>query len=41
MIKEKDFWVGVIVGVILFYVYTNHLKGKGGGALWLRTSEHS
>lgn len=31
MLKSKDFWVGVILGVILFYVYQNHLKGKGTG----------
>lgn len=34
MIKRKDFWVGVVAGVILFYVYNTHLKGmgKGGGS---------
>jgi len=33
MLKNKDFWVGVAVGVILYYVYTTHLKGgKGKGA---------
>jgi hypothetical protein len=26
MLKSRDFWVGLIVGVILFYVYTNHVK---------------
>lgn len=30
MLKNKDFWVGIAVGVILFYVYQNHIK-KGGG----------
>jgi hypothetical protein len=30
MVKSKDFWVGVVVGVILFYVYQTQLKGKGG-----------
>ncbi len=29
MLKNKDFWVGIAVGVILFYVYQNHIK-KGG-----------
>lgn len=29
MLKNKDFWVGVVAGVVLFYVYTNHLKGMG------------
>lgn len=31
MLKSQAFWVGVAVGVILYYVYTNHLKGKGMG----------
>lgn len=31
MLKSRDFWVGVILGVGLFYVYTNHVK-KGPGA---------
>jgi len=32
-LKEPKFWGGVVVGVILFYLYTNHLRGKmGGGA---------
>lgn len=26
MLKQKDFWVGLVLGVILFYVYQNHLK---------------
>jgi hypothetical protein len=30
MLKSRDFWVGVALGVLGFYVYTNHLK-KGGG----------
>jgi hypothetical protein len=29
MLKSRDFWVGVALGVIAFYVYQNHLK-KGG-----------
>jgi hypothetical protein len=31
MLKSKDFWVGVLAGVILFYVYSTHLKGMGKG----------
>ncbi len=31
MLTNKDFWFGVAAGVILYYVYTNHLKGKGNG----------
>jgi hypothetical protein len=30
MLKSKDFWVGILVGALLYYVYLNHLKGKGG-----------
>jgi hypothetical protein len=31
MIKDHKFWVGVIVGVIAYYVYANHVcKGMGG-----------
>jgi hypothetical protein len=26
MLKSRDFWVGVALGVIAFYVYTNHIK---------------
>lgn len=26
MLKQKDFWIGLVLGVILFYVYQNHLK---------------
>lgn len=32
MIKDHKFWVGVVVGVIAYYVYANHVrKGMGGG----------
>lgn len=31
MLRSKDFWVGIALGVILYYLYTNHLKGKGMG----------
>lgn len=30
MIRDKSFWVGVLAGVVLFYLYQNHLKGMGG-----------
>jgi hypothetical protein len=30
MLKSQAFWIGVLVGLILMYVYSNHLKGKGG-----------
>ena len=29
MLKSKDFWVGVALGVIAYYVYTNHVQKKG------------
>jgi hypothetical protein len=29
VLKSRDFWIGVAVGVLLYYVYLNHLKGKG------------
>lgn len=32
MLKNKDFWVGVAVGFLVYYVYTTHLKGKGKSA---------
>jgi hypothetical protein len=32
MLKQKDFWIGVLVGVAAYYIYMNHLKGKGKGA---------
>lgn len=34
MLRSRDFWVGVIVGLILLYLYQNHFKGmgKGGGS---------
>lgn len=33
MLKNKDFWVGLVIGFILYYLYSNHFKGmKGGGA---------
>lgn len=32
MLKSKDFWVGIALGAILYYVYTNHMKKGPGGA---------
>ena len=29
MLKSKDFWVGVALGVIFYYVYINHVQKKG------------
>lgn len=31
-LKSKQFWFGVVVGVIGFYLYQNHLKGMGKGS---------
>lgn len=31
MLKSKDFWAGIAAGAILFYLYSNHFKGLGGG----------
>lgn len=31
MLRNKDFWIGLVLGVVLFYVYQNHMK-KGPGA---------
>lgn len=31
MLKSQAFWVGVAAGVILYYIYTTQLKGKGKG----------
>jgi hypothetical protein len=33
MLKSRDFWVGVALGVIAYYVYTNHVKKGPGGML--------
>lgn len=34
MLKSRDFWVGILLGVILYYVYVNHVQKKGPSALW-------
>lgn len=26
MLRQKDFWIGLVLGVVLFYVYQNHLR---------------
>lgn len=26
MLRNKDFWLGILVGVALYYVYMNHIK---------------
>lgn len=26
MLRNKDFWVGLIIGALAFYVYQNHMK---------------
>lgn len=26
MLRSKDFWVGIAVGALLFYVYQTHIK---------------
>jgi len=31
VLRNKDFYVGLIIGALLFYVYQNHMK-KGPGA---------
>jgi hypothetical protein len=31
MLKSRDFWIGIALGVLGFYVYTNHIKKGGGG----------
>lgn len=30
MLTRKDFWIGLALGVVLYYIYANHLKGSGG-----------
>jgi hypothetical protein len=33
MLKSRDFYIGILVGVVAYYVYCNHVKkGMGGGA---------
>jgi hypothetical protein len=30
MLRNKDFWIGLLVGLLAYYLYTNHVK-KGPG----------
>jgi hypothetical protein len=32
MLKSRDFWVGLALGAIAYYVYANHVKKGPGGA---------
>jgi hypothetical protein len=31
MLRSKDFWVGVAIGVLLYLAYQKYGKGKGPG----------
>ena len=31
LLQDKRFWVGLFVGVAAYYLYSNHVKGKGKG----------
>jgi hypothetical protein len=31
MLKQKDFWIGLLVGALVYYLYTTKMK-KGPGA---------
>jgi hypothetical protein len=31
MLKSRDFWVGILVGLAAYYVYANHVKKGMGG----------
>jgi hypothetical protein len=31
MVKSQAFWVGVVVGLIVFFVYKNYLGKKAAG----------
>lgn len=30
-LTNSKFWIGVIAGVVLYYLYQNHLRGKATG----------
>lgn len=32
MLRNKDFWIGLLVGAVLYYVYVNHVKKGPGGS---------
>jgi hypothetical protein len=29
MLKSRDFWIGLGLGVLLYYLYMNHMKKPG------------
>lgn len=31
MLRNKDFWIGIAVGVVLYYIYANHVAKGGAG----------
>lgn len=31
MVKSQAFWIGIVVGLVLFYVYKNYLGKKAAG----------
>ncbi len=31
MLKDHKFWAGVVVGAVLYFVWTNYAKKKAGG----------
>lgn len=31
MLKDHKFWAGVVVGALLYFVWTNYAKKKAGG----------
>lgn len=33
MLKNKDFWVGVLLGVAAYYIYMHHVKKGPAGSL--------
>lgn len=32
MLRNRDFWFGLIVGALVYYLYANHFKGMGKGS---------
>lgn len=30
-LKNGKFWGGVVVGLLFYYVYSNHIRGRVGG----------
>jgi hypothetical protein len=31
MLRSRDFYIGILVGVVAYYVYCNHIKKGMGG----------